>query len=171
MENLPFPGCSCDVVMVHAALHHLPDPVSVIQEMVRCLKPKGLLIIGHEPNRILLKPIRVVAGALRLTERHTQDKFSMADDVAEGFTRQQLERVLARLGIRIVRIVPVWYTTGFLYNFPVLTDKVFHQRIEPSPSLRCFGLWIDRLLAKIPILSQCCFFLCIVGIKELDNHL
>ena len=46
MENLPFSDCSFDVVMIHAALHHLPDPAPALQEMVRCLKPTGLLV-GH----------------------------------------------------------------------------------------------------------------------------
>jgi SAM-dependent methyltransferase len=48
-DYLPFAEESFDIVLLHATLHHLPTPKNTIRELVRCLRPGGLLVLGHEP--------------------------------------------------------------------------------------------------------------------------
>jgi SAM-dependent methyltransferase len=48
--NLPFRDKSLDLVFCVGLLHHLESIPSVIHEMIRCLKPTGLVVIV-EPNR------------------------------------------------------------------------------------------------------------------------
>jgi len=48
--RLPFEGSSADVVTINSTLHHIRDTTSFLAEVDRVLRPKGLLLIGHEPN-------------------------------------------------------------------------------------------------------------------------
>ncbi len=43
--SLPFPAQSLDAVFANMYLHHVPDPLAAIQEMVRVLRPGGRLVI------------------------------------------------------------------------------------------------------------------------------
>ncbi len=43
--SLPFPEDSLDAVFANMYLHHTPDPLAAIQEMVRVLRPGGRLVI------------------------------------------------------------------------------------------------------------------------------
>jgi ubiquinone/menaquinone biosynthesis C-methylase UbiE len=43
--DLPLPEASVDAVFANMYLHHCPDPLAAIQEMVRLLKPGGRLVI------------------------------------------------------------------------------------------------------------------------------
>jgi arsenite methyltransferase len=43
--SLPFPDESLDAVFANMYLHHCPDPLAAIQEMVRVLRPGGRLVI------------------------------------------------------------------------------------------------------------------------------
>jgi ubiquinone/menaquinone biosynthesis C-methylase UbiE len=44
-DRLPFPEESLDAVFANMYLHHTPDPLAAIQEMVRVLRPGGRLVI------------------------------------------------------------------------------------------------------------------------------
>ena len=49
-EALPYPDDRFDLVIGHAFLHHLPDPVAALREMHRVLAPGGTLVIAGEPT-------------------------------------------------------------------------------------------------------------------------
>lgn len=49
-EDLPYEDDSFDLVMGHAFIHHLPVPGLAIREMLRVLKPGGMLVIAGEPT-------------------------------------------------------------------------------------------------------------------------
>jgi ubiquinone/menaquinone biosynthesis C-methylase UbiE len=51
-EALPFDDASFDLVIGHAFLHHMPDPVAALAEAFRVLAPGGTLVIAGEPTRI-----------------------------------------------------------------------------------------------------------------------
>jgi SAM-dependent methyltransferase len=50
-DAIGLPAASVDVVTMNAALHHLPDPGSALEEIDRVLRPGGLFALGFEPNR------------------------------------------------------------------------------------------------------------------------
>jgi ubiquinone/menaquinone biosynthesis C-methylase UbiE len=60
-EFLPWPDGEFDAVICAASFHHYPAPMAVLKEMLRVLKPGGLLLIAelYFPNLI-----RVLANAV-----------------------------------------------------------------------------------------------------------
>jgi ubiquinone/menaquinone biosynthesis C-methylase UbiE len=51
-NRLPFPDASFDIVGVYSVLHHIPDYLLAVREMVRVLRPGGLLYIDHEMSQL-----------------------------------------------------------------------------------------------------------------------
>jgi SAM-dependent methyltransferase len=49
-HNLPFPPASFDVALCHLLLLWLPDPVAALREMVRVVRPGGLVAALAEPD-------------------------------------------------------------------------------------------------------------------------
>lgn len=49
-ERLPFADASFDIAGAYSVLHHIPDYLLTVREMVRVLRPGGLLYIDHEPS-------------------------------------------------------------------------------------------------------------------------
>jgi ubiquinone/menaquinone biosynthesis C-methylase UbiE len=50
-ENLPFEDNSFDIVCTYSVLHHIPDYLRTVKEMIRVVKPEGYIYIDHEANR------------------------------------------------------------------------------------------------------------------------
>ncbi|GMU21549.1 MAG: hypothetical protein AMXMBFR13_16420 [Phycisphaerae bacterium] len=50
-QELPLASASIDLVVMNAALHHVPRPAVALAEINRVLKPGGLFALGFEPNR------------------------------------------------------------------------------------------------------------------------
>lgn len=49
--RLPFEDASVDVVTMNSVLHHIKATGDFLAEIDRVLRPGGLVMIGHEPNR------------------------------------------------------------------------------------------------------------------------
>jgi demethylmenaquinone methyltransferase/2-methoxy-6-polyprenyl-1,4-benzoquinol methylase len=63
-ESLPFPGSSFDRVIMVDAFHHVVDQAATAHEMLRVLKPGGLLVI-EEPD-IRTFGVKLIALAEKL---------------------------------------------------------------------------------------------------------
>jgi ubiquinone/menaquinone biosynthesis C-methylase UbiE len=50
-KGLPYPDASFDAVISNSIVHHIPQPIRVVREMLRVLRPGGLLFV-----RDLLRP-------------------------------------------------------------------------------------------------------------------
>jgi arsenite methyltransferase len=78
---LPLPDASLDAVFANMYLHHCPDPLAAIREMVRMLRPGGRLVITDMD-----------------THDHELLKTEMAD-VWLGFDRQQIRAWFEQAGL------------------------------------------------------------------------
>ncbi|MFH1069852.1 MAG: class I SAM-dependent methyltransferase [Candidatus Glassbacteria bacterium] len=65
LRILPEAG-TIDIATLNSVLHHIKDTAGFLGELDRLLKPGGLVVIGHEPNRyFLVNPL--LKGFSRLT--------------------------------------------------------------------------------------------------------
>ena len=160
-SSLPFENDSFAVVLLHAALHHLENPRECIREMVRCLAPGGLLVLGYEPNRRLFEPLRKLAAALRLTEKHSRrfvpGRYSVADDETPGFLAGELRAWVDENDLELVWLEPVWLLAAFVYQMPSLAHVVLGRYVEMPSALRRASRAADRLLFTVPMLRRVCF--------------
>jgi ubiquinone/menaquinone biosynthesis C-methylase UbiE len=53
--NLPFDDKTADVITINSVLHHIENTENFLYEIDRVLKPGGLILIGHEPNKYFYK--------------------------------------------------------------------------------------------------------------------
>ena len=49
-ESLPLADASCDLVVGHSVLHHIPDVEAAMREILRILRPGGRFVIAGEPT-------------------------------------------------------------------------------------------------------------------------
>jgi len=66
--DIPFPEKSLDVITVNSVLHHIFDISHFSQECERTLKPGGMLLVAHEPNKnsTMQFPGNFVSGLAKL---------------------------------------------------------------------------------------------------------
>jgi ubiquinone/menaquinone biosynthesis C-methylase UbiE len=50
--NFPLDPGSCDFISMNSVLHHIPDFATMFVEVDRILKTGGVLVVGHEPNKL-----------------------------------------------------------------------------------------------------------------------
>ncbi len=67
-EILPFADEFFDAITINAVLHHLPNYKRCLSQVKRILKPKGILIIAHEPNNKFFKSslVRLMATVYKI---------------------------------------------------------------------------------------------------------
>jgi len=56
-----------DLIATYSVLHHIPDYLSAVREMIRVLKPGGVLVIDHEASDEHYEPGRALAEFRELT--------------------------------------------------------------------------------------------------------
>jgi ubiquinone/menaquinone biosynthesis C-methylase UbiE len=98
-ENLPYDDASFDLVVVHAALHHVPDLGAAFREIHRILLPGGAVLIAGEPTRLgdrMAKTVgrwtaRAMRSAARLVPRLRKDELPAGELEGDQRTLRDLE--------------------------------------------------------------------------------
>ena len=86
MDYLPFEDDSLDAVFANMYLHHIEEPPLAIAEMVRVLKPGGVLVITDE-------------------DEHAYEWLhEEMDDVWLGFDRDQIRRWFVEAGLEEIEV-------------------------------------------------------------------
>jgi ubiquinone/menaquinone biosynthesis C-methylase UbiE len=103
---LPFREGTFDVVFHQGLLEHFRDPMPLLRENVRVLKPRGLLLVDV-PQRFhlytLLKHVLIVLG-----------KWFAGWETE--FSSGELTRLMERAGTRVVRRYGSWMIPGLFYR-------------------------------------------------------
>jgi len=97
-KDLPFADGSFDAVMSNSIIHHLPDPQPALAEMVRVLRPGGLLFV-----RDLLRP-ETGARVEELVETYAggeteRQRGLFRDSLHAALTLDEVRRLLRDLGL------------------------------------------------------------------------
>jgi SAM-dependent methyltransferase len=137
ITSIPEPDASFDAILCTEVLEHVPDPVKVLREFSRLLKPKGTLI--------LTAPFCSLA---HFTPYH----------FSTGFNRYWYEANLADLGFSIAEMSPNGnfydYLAQELRRLPSITKRFCPQPAFPLYLVVHF-LIVFPLLAVLNLLAKC----------------
>jgi len=98
-KGLPFPNAAFGAVISNSIIHHIPEPSAVLAEMVRVLRPGGVLFV-----RDLLRPDDE-ATLQRLVETYAGDanahqRQMLGDSLHAALTLAEVRERVAALGVR-----------------------------------------------------------------------
>lgn len=140
--RIPADSNSVDAVVVNAVLHHVYDLGSFAKECERILRPGGILIVAHEPNKdsalpfpgnavrglakLIFKPKTVffkIAGSIPLAERlmrrilsRTSKSYRLRNKMLDEIARRLQEEDLLDFNLRgteIQQVVDIHTQYGF----------------------------------------------------------
>lgn len=104
-KDLPYPSQFFDGVLSNSILHHIPDPLPMLREVSRIIRPDGLILI-----RDLIRP-ESSENALHLVERYAEgatpyQKKLFYDSFLAAFTIPEINGMLVQvnlLGITVLQ--------------------------------------------------------------------
>ena len=104
VKRLPFADAAFDVVLSNTILHHIPEPIAMLREAGRVLRPGGVLLI-----RDLYRPADPDT-LQRLVQQHaggaTPDQRRLfAESLHAALTPDELRALAARAGLTGVEVV------------------------------------------------------------------
>ncbi len=99
-EKLPVKTSSCDVVTCVSVLEYVLDPVALIDEMVRVLKPGGTLILEVPNLAYVLERVRLLSGQL-VGVAHAP---GWQGGRLHHFTRSSLVKTIESKGLRVTHV-------------------------------------------------------------------
>jgi ubiquinone/menaquinone biosynthesis C-methylase UbiE len=115
--NLPFVSGFADIVTLNAALHHCEDMEAVLKEAARIVKPGGLIVTDHDPQRsawdykglakllwiFRLAYYKVIGHGFHKTSN--QQFHALATEIhhkpGHGVTKEMFKKLLAPLGFKV----------------------------------------------------------------------
>lgn len=104
VKDLPFEADRFDVVFSNTILHHIPEPIDMLREAWRVLKPGGVLLI-----RDLYRPDDQTTLD-QLVQKHANDcneeqKKMFRDSLKAALTPDELRSLVADVGMTSVEVV------------------------------------------------------------------
>jgi ubiquinone/menaquinone biosynthesis C-methylase UbiE len=85
-QKLPFPDSTFDAVTSYSVLHHIPDYLGAIREMIRVLRPGGFIYIDHEASPAAWDPDTNLAAYKTLCKLGIAEHILMLVSTREFFT-------------------------------------------------------------------------------------
>jgi ubiquinone/menaquinone biosynthesis C-methylase UbiE len=149
-QNLPFSNEYFDCVFMIATFHHFHDPSRAMTELVRVIKPGGLLCFGIEPNKWWVQALASTKGVWR--QLIPKRSHSPADEETHGLTVRDFDRISRDHHMTVVSLEPVWLLCGFAHYGLEFTYRLFRlkQRIRLPLVFEKILVHLDRLLLAIP---------------------
>jgi ubiquinone/menaquinone biosynthesis C-methylase UbiE len=95
-NKIPLPDNHFDIVATYSVLHHIPDYLFAIQEMMRVTKPGGLIFIDHETNENKWNPNQYLSQYYRITKLTIFEHIRQLLETKELFTYEFFKTVLIK---------------------------------------------------------------------------
>jgi ubiquinone/menaquinone biosynthesis C-methylase UbiE len=146
--QLPFHDTRFQATYICAALHHMPNPTTVLCELARVTQSNGIVSIGSEPNAWIYKfrSIKHSKYGRRLLsllrDDYTIGKQSPGDRETAGWSSRDWPRIVQGTGLELVKANPVWYLNGIasllgLHSLPRWLEAAICR--------------IDKFLTRVPL--------------------
>lgn len=177
-ENIPFSSETFDAVLIVAALHHLEHPAGALQQMKRCLRRGGSVVIAMEPNtwewvKVFSIPFAIAkflafktVGRKRLREPLQRAEAFREPTIERTFSKRELIDLVLGEGFIIKSIEPVWFLCGFLQWFNTLLDKISTRKWHINADIERFCVHLDRIIGVFPFIDSFCCNWTLHCIKE-----
>lgn len=150
-RRLEFPAASFDLVSIANSLHHFDDPSAVLDEMLRVLRPGGLLVVS-EMYRDGQSEIQMTHVLLH----HWWAAVDRVDGVVhhETHTRAGLLDLLAPLGLRDLRLQDIAATDDDPFRPEIMAQlgpvfERYQARAAGRPDLQAQGQELRRRVEQI----------------------
>jgi ubiquinone/menaquinone biosynthesis C-methylase UbiE len=159
LTTLPFEDDTIDLIVGCAILHHLPDPNSLMREVMRVLKPGGSFVFIGEPSKYgallietLKLPLVAMNRAYRVLRRVPKTSWDHASIDVHTFSVADLNRLAS--GFAQPRILAESFLEGLLNQLLFSPLRVATGRISGAgraiAAVRRFCRMVDeRFLARI----------------------
>ena len=124
--RMPFRDGTFDVVFHQGLLEHFRDPMPLLHENVRVLRSEALLLVDVPQRYHLYTPMKHVLIAFGKWFAGWETEFTIG----------QLERLLRRAGVRVVRRYGGWMVPGLFYRslrLGLLKLRVAKLPLDPPP--------------------------------------
>jgi ubiquinone/menaquinone biosynthesis C-methylase UbiE len=169
-QNLPFVSGFADLVMLNASLHHCDDMPKVLQEAAKLVRPGGILITDHDPQKSayqfkglgsLLWKIRLPIYKYMKRGGHStaEEQFwSLGTEVHhkefDGVTSEMFDEILTPMGFA-VKVYPHNHTVGaealkgnygrpfWKYRLAQRLSGIDPNSVEAALSLMCVATRLD----------------------------
>ncbi len=147
-EQLPFPSASFDVVLSHEVLEHVSNDRLAVEEMVRVLKPGGMIVLftpnlgyPYETHGVYWRGRYHFGNFLLIHYLPASWRLKLAPHV-RAYSSSAMRKLFIGLPVDLVdrRIIFGAYD-NIIYRFPTLgcTLRTILQWMEKTP-LKVFGL-------------------------------
>jgi len=124
--RLPFRDGTFDLVFHQGLLEHFRDPMPLLAENVRVLRPDALLLVDVPQRYHLYTVLKHILIAMGKWFAGWETEFSIGE----------LEGLMRRSGVRIVRRYGGWMVPGLFYRsfrWSLLTLRVARLPLDPPP--------------------------------------
>lgn len=129
--RIPFADESFDAVISFGVLEHVPDPAGSVAEVMRMLKPGGLFLVYHFPNR-----------------------YSWTENLAGALGRVHHDHTENRRGLRDLLAVPGTDVREMSYRYIIPRNLVDMPRVRGFVSRHARGIYaLDAALTRVPLLN------------------
>lgn len=159
--RMPFRDGTFDVVFHQGLLEHFRDPRPLLHENVRVLRPEALLLVDVPQRFHLYTVLKHILIAMGKWFAGWETEFSIGE----------LERLMRRSGVRIVRRYGAWMIPGLFYrSFRLALLQVGLARLPlsppPIPLVTPLFASIRSLWERTPFAFYTYFVIGAVGRKE-----
>jgi len=159
--RMPFQDGTFDVVFHQGLLEHFRDPRPLLRENVRVLRPDALLLVDVPQRFHLYTVLKHILIAMGKWFAGWETEFSIGE----------LERLMRRSGVRIVRRYGAWMIPGLFYrSFRLALLKLGVARLPlsppPIPLVTPFFASIRSLWERTPFAFYTYFVIGALGRKE-----
>ena len=96
-KNLSFEDNFFDIVCTYSVLHHIPDYLYAVKEMIRVTKPGGLIYIDHEANKNKYNPNKYLLKYNNLTKQTLCEHLEKLLRTKELFTFEFIKGAFVKL--------------------------------------------------------------------------